>query len=180
MKTIKSLTFILASSFFYYLTFSVNQQFFNAYEFSFGVNWIYIPSGVQLLLVLVSGVYGAIGIFIASFIIGLKDYYLDSVFLTLITAFISGGSPLLARKICFDFLGVDKNLRNITFKLIVQMSLIFGLISASLHQLWFFYNSRSDDFLNNLLVMFSGDIAGTMLVFLIVSFLNIIVFRFKP
>jgi len=180
MKTIKSITFILASSFFYYLTFSVNQQFFNAYEFSFGVNWVFIPSGIQLLLVLVSGVYGAIGIFIASFIIGLKDYYLDSVFLTLITAFISGGSPLLARKICFDFLGVDKNLRNITFKLIVQISLIFGLISASIHQVWFFYNSRSDDFLNNLLVMFSGDIAGTMLVLLSVSFLNALILKKAP
>jgi len=98
----------------------------------------------------------------------------------LITALISGGSPLVARKICFDFLGVDKNLRNITFSLIVKMSLIFGFISASLHQVWFFYNNKSDDFLNSLLVMFSGDIAGTMLVFLIVSFLNIIVFRFKP
>jgi hypothetical protein len=177
MKIIKSITFILASSFFYYLTFSVNQHFFNAYEFSFGVNWIFIPSGVQLLLVLVAGVYGAIGIFIASFIIGLKDYYLDSVFLTLITALISGGSPLLARKICFDFLGVRKNLSNITFSLIVKMSLIFGLISASLHQVWFFYNNKSDDVLNSLLVMFSGDIAGTLLVMLLVSFLNTIVFK---
>ena len=180
MKIIKSITFIIACSIFYYLIFYVNQQFFRAYEFSFGVNWIFIPSGIQLLLVLVAGVYGAIGIFIASLIIGLKDYYLDSVFLTSITALISGGSPLLARKICFDFLGVDKNLRNITFKLIVQMSLIFGLISASLHQVWFFYNNRSDDFLNSLLVMFSGDIAGTMLVLLLVSFLNMIVLKNMP
>jgi hypothetical protein len=144
------------------------------------VNWIFIPSGIQLLLVLVAGVYGAIGIFLASVVIGLQNYYLDSVFLTLITAFISGSSPLLARKICFDFLGVNKNLRNITFSLIVKMSLIFGLISASLHQLWFFYNSKSDDFLSDLIVMFTGNISGTLLVLLIVSFLNIIVIRFKP
>jgi hypothetical protein len=144
------------------------------------VNWIFIPSGIQLLLVLVAGVYGAIGIFLASVVIGLQNYYLDSVFLTLITAFISGSSPLLARKICFDFLGVNKNLRNITFSLIVKMSLIFGLISASLHQLWFFYNSKSDDFLSDLIVMFTGNISGTLLVLLIVSFVNIIVLRFKP
>jgi hypothetical protein len=179
-KVNKNIIFILASSFFYYLTFSVNQQFFNAYEFSFGVNWIFIPSGVQLLLVLVAGVYGAIGIFLASVVIGLQNYYLDSVFLTLITAFISGSSPLLARKICIDFLGVRKNLSNITFSLIVKMSLIFGLISASLHQVWFFYNNKSDAFINDLVVMFSGDIAGTMLVLLLVSFLNMIVLKNMP
>ena len=179
-KVNKNIIFILASSFFYYLTFSVNQQFFNAYEFSFGVNWIFIPSGVQLLLVLVAGVYGAIGIFLASVVIGLQNYYLDSVFLTLITAFISGSSPLLARKICIDFLGVDKNLRNITLKLIVKMSLIFGLISASLHQVWFYYNEKSDDFLSDLLVMYAGNIIGTILVLLSVTFINMIVLKNIP
>ena len=180
MKHIKNSFIVLISALVYLLFFYLNKLFFASYEFSYGVNWIFIPSGIQLLLVLVAGVYGAIGIFLASVVIGLQNYYLDSVFLTLITALISGGSPLLARKICFDFLGVDKNLRNITFKLIIQMSLIFGLISASLHQLWFFYNNRSDDFLNSLLVMFSGDIAGTMLVLLLVSFLNMIVLKNMP
>jgi hypothetical protein len=180
MKHIKNSSVVLISALVYLLFFYLNKLFFASYEFSYGVNWIFIPSGIQLLLVLVAGVYGAIGIFLASVVIGLQNYYLDSVFLTLITAFISGSSPLLARKICFDFLGVNKNLRNITFSLIVKMSLIFGLISASLHQLWFFYNSKSDDFLSDLIVMFTGNISGTLLVLLIVSFLNIIVIRFKP
>ena len=180
MKHIKNSSVVLISALVYLLFFYLNKLFFASYEFSYGVNWIFIPSGIQLLLVLVAGVYGAIGIFLASVVIGLQNYYLDSVFLTLITAFISGSSPLLARKICFDFLGVNKNLRNITFSLIVKMSLIFGLISASLHQLWFFYNSKSDDFLSDLIVMFTGNISGTLLVLLIVSFVNIIVLRFKP
>jgi RsiW-degrading membrane proteinase PrsW (M82 family) len=60
------------------------------------------------------------------------------------------------------------------------MSLIFGLISASLHQVWFFYNNKSDAFINDLVVMFSGDIAGTMLVLLLVSFLNMIVLKNMP
>jgi len=173
-KVNKNIYILLASTVFYYFTFLVNQKLFSTYEFSFGVNWIFIPAGIQLLLVLVAGVYGAIGIFLASVAIGLENYHLDSVFLTLITAFISGSSPLLARKICFDFLGVRRNLSNISFSLIVKMSLIFGLISASLHQVWFFYNNKSDAFLNGLAVMFGGDIAGTLLVLLLVSFSNTI------
>jgi hypothetical protein len=75
---------------------------------------IFIPSGVQLLIVLVAILDGAIAIALASFIIGLESYYLDSVVPTFITGLISGGSPLLARKICLDFSGVDRELTKIT------------------------------------------------------------------
>ena len=75
-----------------------------------------------------------------------------------------GGSPLLARKICFDFLGVDKELTKITSKAILQMSVVFAFISATLHQLWFFYNDKSDAFIQSLLVMALGNLLGTALV----------------
>jgi RsiW-degrading membrane proteinase PrsW (M82 family) len=60
------------------------------------------------------------------------------------------------------------------------MSLIFGLISASLHQLWFFYNSKSDDFLSDLIVMFTGNIFGTLLVLVFAAFINMIVLKNIP
>jgi len=177
MTILKRIILILASALAYYLIFQLNKLFFGIYEFSYGVNWIFIPSGIQLLLVLVAGIDGAVGIFLASLFIGLENYFLYSIFRTTITAFISGFAPLLARKICFDFLGVDSNLRNITLKLIVKMSLIFGLISASLHQVWFYYNEKSDDFLSDLLVMYAGNIIGTILVLLSVTFINMIVLK---
>lgn len=133
-------------------------------EFSFGVNWIFIPSGVQLLLVLIAVWQGALGIILASFIIGLENYYLDTVFGTFITSLISGFSPLLARKICFDFLRIEKDLLNITRKSILQMSFVFAILSASIHQVWFFYNGKSEAFTQSLFVMFVGNLLGTILV----------------
>jgi len=180
MTILKKIILVLASALAYYLIFYLNKLFFGIYEFSYGVNWIFIPSGIQLLLVLVAGIEGALGVVLASFFIGLENYYLISIFFTFITALISGGSPLLARKICFDFLGMDKDLQNINFKMIVHMSLIFGLISASLHQLWFFYNSKSDEFLNNLFVMFAGNIFGTVIVLFFTIFFNMIVLKNMP
>ena len=180
MAILKRIILVIAAALAYYLIFDLNKLFFGIYEFSYGVNWIFIPSGIQLLLVLVAGIDGALGIFLGSLFIGLENYYLYSVLLTSITALISGGSPLVARKICFDFLDVDKDLRNINLKSIVQMSLIFGLISASLHQLWFFYNSKSDDFLTDLIVMFTGNIFGTLLVLVFATFINMIVLKNIP
>ena len=63
MKHIKNFSVVLISALVYLLFFYLNKLFFGIYEFSYGVNWIFIPSGIQLLLVLVAGVYGAIGIF---------------------------------------------------------------------------------------------------------------------
>jgi len=164
MKILKQIATVLASALAYYSIFTLNKLFFDSLEFSFGVNWIFIPSGVQLLLVLVAISEGAIGIVLASFMIGLENYYLDSVLRTFITALISGASPLLARKICFDFLSIEKELENITLKAILQMSVIFAFISASLHQLWFVYNGKSEAFLQSLLVMGVGNLLGTALV----------------
>ena len=47
---------------------------------------------------------------------------------------------------------------------ILQMSVVFALISATLHQLWFFYNDKSDAFIQSLLVMALGNLLGTALV----------------
>jgi len=164
MTVFKRISLVLASALFYYLIFYFNKLLFESYEFSYGVNWVFIPSGIQLLLVLVALEEGAVGIALASFLIGLENYYLESALRTLITGLISGFAPLLARKICFDFMGVDQQLIKITPKAIFQMSVVFAFISAILHQLWFFYNGKSDAFLQSLLVMAVGNLLGTALV----------------
>ena len=160
----KRIALVAACALFSYVIFYLNKLLFDTYEFSYGVNWVFIPSGFQLLIVLIAAAYGAIGIALASIAIGFELYFLESSIRTLITAFISGGSPLLARKICFDFLGVDKELTKITSKAILQMSVVFAFISATLHQLWFFYNDKSDAFIQSLLVMALGNLLGTALV----------------
>jgi hypothetical protein len=49
------------------------------------------------------------------------------------------------------------------------MSVIFSLLSATLHQLWFFYNNVSDIFINNLFVMIIGNLSGTIIVLLLIK-----------
>lgn len=172
MTILRSSLLVLASALVYYLIFTINRFVFQSLEFSFGVNWIFIPSGVQFLLVLIAVWQGALGIVLASFIIGLENYYLDSLIRTFITALISGLAPLLSRKICFDFLGIDKELLNISAKAIIQMSLVFACLSASLHQIWFFYNGKTEAFTQSLFVMAVGNLLGTALVLGTISILT--------
>lgn len=169
MLLAKNIATILACACFYYVAFSFNRFIFNEYSFSFGVNWIFIPSGLQLVLVLTAVEEAALGIAIASWLIGFQYYYLDSDLNTIITGIITGASPLLARKISFDFLHIEDDLKNLTFKSIMLMSVIFALLSATLHQLWFFYNHVSDQFINNLLVMIIGNLTGTFIVLVFIK-----------
>lgn len=177
MPVVKRLALILVCALAYYLIFYLNKLLFDTYEFSFGVNWIFIPSGIQLLLVLIALSDGALGVALASIFIGFENYYLESALQTVITGLISGGSPLLSRKICLDLLHVDKELIKLTPKSIFQMSIVFAVISATLHQLWFFYNGKSNNFLESLLVIAIGDLLGTAFVLSVLSLLTSKIFK---
>jgi hypothetical protein len=153
----------------YYWCFYLNKFIFDELEFSFGVNWIFIPSGLQLVMVLVAIEEAAIGIALAACLIGFDNYQLNSLVETLITAIIAGGSPLLARKICLDFLGVDKELFKLNPKSIFFMSIVFALLSSTLHQLWYSYNGVTQQFAQSLAVMAIGDFLGTALLLSVIS-----------
>jgi hypothetical protein len=170
MWRIRQLFTVLSCAIAYYVFFTFNKSIFEQYVYSFGVHWVFIPSGLQLVLVLTAVESAAIGIVIASWVIGYTNYFIGSLIFTFITGLITGISPLIARKISLDFLHIEENLENLTFKGIIQMSLIFSLISATLHQLWFFYNDVSDRFLHSLLVMAIGNLLGTFVVLILLKF----------
>lgn len=178
MVVLKRLAITFICALVYYWCFYLNKFIFDSYEFSFGVNWVFIPSGLKLVMVLVALEEAAIGIAIASCLIGFENYYLDSMIRTLITGVISGGSPLLAKKVCLHYLGIDRDLLKITFKSILIMSVIFSLISATLHQLWFFYNGVTDQFIHSLAVMAIGDLLGTLIVLSFISCASAVKKRF--
>ena len=181
MPILKKLLVITSCALLYYGCFYLNKFVFDELEFSFGVNWVFIPSGLKLLMVLIAVEDAAIGITLASWMIGLDHYYLDSLLSTLVTGVISGCSPLLARKICLDFLGIDKELVGLSPRSILIMSLVFSILSASLHQLWFLYNNISENFLNSLAVMALGNMLGTALVLSAISIGDRYLVRlFKP
>ena len=180
MHMLKQVITALACAIGYYVVFNCNQLLFNEYNFSFGVNWVFIPSGLQLVLVLTAVESAAVGIILASWIIGYTDYFIGSLIFTFVTGLISGLSPLISRKISFDFLSIEEDLGNLTFKGIIQMAVIFSLISATLHQLWFFYNGVSDTFLHSAAVMAIGNLLGTIVVLCLIKVISHTLKRIAP
>jgi len=156
----------IASAVFYFLLFQLNFTVFSPLESSFGVNWIFIPSGVRLAAILLGGFAGAVGIALGSLVIVITTYDAPLSLFALGTALISGFSPLLARRIATDLLRLDTELVNLKAIGLLKIALLFSIISASAHQLWFNAFERNDNFLRELFVMGFGDFVGTVIVLL--------------
>jgi hypothetical protein len=153
----------LGSAVAYVFAFKLNFMLFDSLEFSHGVNWIFLPSGLRMLLVLVLLNSGAFGIAVASCIINYMTGSPDQHVFNIVTALISGFAPLMARQICVDYLQLGASLNNLTSKSLFQLSVVFAIISSVLHQVWFFWNDAAEHFIVNSLVMAVGDWVGTVL-----------------
>jgi hypothetical protein len=155
----------------YFYAFKVNSFLFDWLEFSSGVSWIFIPSGLRLVFVLVLHHAGAIGIVLASCLINYTQGQPDAHLFNIVTGLVSGLSPFLARFIAIDFFKFNTNLDGLTLQNLFKTSVLFAVISGILHQLWFFWFGLTDTFVSHTFVMVVGDCVGTILVMVSASFL---------
>jgi hypothetical protein len=142
--------------------FFLNNYLFGWLEFSSGVNWVYLPSGLRLLLVLIWGEFAALGITLASAMLMIY-FSVSSVLDVAITSVISGASPMLARFIALNTLKLNVSLSDQSPTTLLKLGVMFALISSTLHQLWFSWVGRSDDFVKGVGVMWLGDVLGTLI-----------------
>ena len=148
----------------YFYAFQLNAYWFDWFEFSPGVNWVYIPSGLRLLFVLVLLETGALGIAVASLFINYSVGPPDAHVFHIVTALLSGGAPYLSRHIAVHFFKLSPQLSGLTSAGFFKLSLMFAFVSATLHQIWYHWNGMTDNWLNSSLAMGVGDWLGTVLV----------------
>lgn len=155
---------VMGSGLAYVAAFHLNFILFDRLQFSQGVNWVFLPSGLRLLLVLVLGAPGALGLALGSILINYQLNGFEDHFFNIGTGLISGGAPLLARILCVDLLKMQTNLEGLTTHSLFKISVLFAVISALLHQMWFFWLDHDSNFASNAPVMAMGDWLGTALV----------------
>jgi hypothetical protein len=148
----------------YFGAFQLNQYWFDWFEFSHGTNWIFIPSGMRLLLVLVLVRMGVIGITLSSIAINYSAGNPDTHLFNVVTGLISGLSPYLARHLAITWFKLDTQLANLNARIFLKVSILFATVNALAHQLWFFWMGHTQDFIASTLVMVVGDWFGTVLV----------------
>lgn len=148
----------------YFYAFKLNLYWFEWFEFSQGTNWVYLPSGLRLLFVLLLARIGGVGIALSSISLNYTFGDADAHAFNIITGLISGASPCTARYLAIRWLGLDPLLMNFTARDFFKVSVLFAVVNALLHQLWYFWMDKTPDFLASALAMGVGDWLGTVLV----------------
>ena len=164
----KALIVLLCAAFYAY-AFQLNQYLFAHLKFSEGVNWIFIPSGLRLLFVLVFLEAGAVGVVAGSIFV---NYTIssDAHVSNLVSGFLSGASPWVAHVIATRLLGLEISLSGFHTQQLLKVSILFAVISSALHQCWYFFAGQTDDVISSMAVMGLGDWLGTVLVLTAVTY----------
>jgi hypothetical protein len=175
---------IALSSVLFLLLLQINNGLFNHFEWIVGVNWIYLPAGIRLLCVLLFRTPGAIGIGIGSWLAGTYLFNYGDPIYTLVVSFLSAFSPYIVYLALNNRHNLSTSLANLTPKLLLQCSFLFGITSACLHHVWFVFYNHIDASWQSLLVMAVGDFIGAILLLyfvkILLAMIRKLVFRHKP
>lgn len=154
---------VFACAVLYAYAFELNVYLFEHVAFSQFVNWVFIPSGLKLLFVLIFLELGAIGVAAGSIFIHYANTPEEHLF-NVVTSIVSGGSPLLAQMIAKRLFGLDITLTGFNAQTLLKVSVLFAVVSPVLHQVWYFFVGRVENLVTDTVVMAIGDWFGTVLV----------------
>ena len=135
-----------------------NEYLLRATEVAQGVHWIYLPAGLRMCFVLVLPAQGTVAIFAASLLLASRDPTF-SLPLVAASAGVTAASPVLARTVAIQHLGLRPNLENLTSRMLWTLAAVFGIFSTSLHQAFYSAIGRESAFLS----MWIGDTLGCLL-----------------
>ncbi len=161
---------MIACALIYTLLFYANDWLTAFLEVAPGVNWIYLPAGLRLFLVLIFSLSGALGIAIASTLITFGRDLGNDMISILGIGLISGFSPYLARLLVIRNLKINPDLSNLNAQIIAISVLVFAALSTGLHQVWFVLMDIPSGSPSNAIAMLIGDILGALLFISICKF----------
>lgn len=151
--------------------FYINSWLTAQLTYGLGVSWIYLPAGLRLFLTLIFGLPAALGIAICSFLISYLGEFPHEMTTCLGVGLISGFAPYLARIFVLTNIKIESDLSDLSIYKLITCILIYSLLSAGLHQWWFAVRGLDEaGSLNHFLVMFAGDIFGTVLLIAVIKY----------
>ena len=166
-----SLVGIFISGISYVTLFYFNDWLTAHISYGIGVSWIYLPAGLRLFLTMIFGLPGAIGISVGSFLISYFGDFSQELTTCIGIGLVSGFAPYLARLFVVSNVQIASDLNNLSIGKLLACILIYAALSAGLHQWWFALRGLEEaGTFNHVSVMFFGDVAGSLLLIVLVKF----------
>ncbi len=156
---------VLISAFLFVEFFQLNGFLFDFLEHARGINWLFLPAGFRVLLVLVLGLPGATGIALGTFWLNLEALNNTSQVATLAVCLASGFGPWVVKCGMEKRHLLDRELKNISSTSLLQFVLFYAAVNAVAHQAiyWGFAMTDHKPWID-VWPMFIGDTLGALLI----------------
>ena len=131
-----------------------------------GIDLVFVPAGFRLLIVIVFGVWGALGIFLADPLMFFVEFHHLDFPDILVNALISGFAPLLTVRAFCRIAGIEGSLAQFRPIHLPLLALAVSVVSPLLFNLHALLNGRTapSEFLHHFTAMMTGDFLGCLLV----------------
>jgi hypothetical protein len=143
--------------------FHLNGWLFADLAYREGVNWVFLPAGFRVVLVLILGLQGATGIMIGT-------WYLDqgswdsNLWLVVLNGVVSGFTPLVVMRWLSKGQATEFMLHTMTTQRLLNLTLIFAAANAITHHMVWWMLKRNDvNIWVDVWPMFTGDAIGALL-----------------
>ena len=140
-----------------------------------GAHIVHLPSGVRMVIVLIAGLTGAIALMIATFPYVYLEIFSENLSLAVTSSIATGLIPLIAIYVVKRFTSIDSNLSNLTPHKLFFLSITFAVLNTLIQQSLIFAFGESQNPLNAVLVMFTGDILGIFIVLYVIRIIGKII-----
>lgn len=156
---------VFVSAFLFVEFFRLNSYLFDFLEHARGINWVFLPAGFRVLLVLVLGLPGATGIALGSYWLNLERFEQPHLLSSLAICLASGFGPWIV-KYAMEKRGLlGRDLQDISSSSLLQFVFFYAVVNAISHQgiFWGFGLTDSKPWVD-IWPMFVGDTVGALLV----------------
>ncbi len=155
---------ILISALLFVAFFDVNDWVFANLQYRQGVNWIFLPAGFRVALVLVMGLPASMGIMLGTWFLDREGIQAGQSSIILLNGVVSGFTPWIIMKVMErrGQFGAQLTLLNSTQ--LLNFTLIYAAGNAFLHQLgWWLTDHASVNPWLDIWPMFVGDAVGALI-----------------
>ena len=164
MQLQKSVWVVALTALAYIGLFSFNQFVFSSLDGTSARGLVFLPSGLQLIGVLLFVEWGALGLVLGALAMGLGPLYAGDPITALGAALLAGLAPLFARVLCVRYDALDEDLHGLSAAALLRLTVVFSALSALLGQLWLLGRNQGGDLWAGMALHFTGDLLGTLIV----------------
>jgi len=152
--------------------FQLNGWAFSNFEYREGVNWVFLPAGFRVILVLIAGLPGGFGIMLGTWFIDRETLGGDAGAMALLNGIVSGFTPWLVLKVSENYGVLNHQLQRMTGHQLLNFTLLYAAANALAHHLsWWFFNRSELNIWVDIWPMFIGDTVGALLMLYAFKFL---------